>query len=109
MIRSIIEKRIPKGKNIGIWGAGGFGVAALTLYEIPSSKVLYFIDSDPQKWGMEYLSFSIPIISPNELKENEPDLLIIASMYAESIVKEIEKKEIKCSILSLFPEVSFSN
>jgi len=97
-----IEAYLNKNKTICIWGAGGAGIAALTLYGIPGNEISYFIDSDKNKWGMEYFNYSIPIISPKKAAEINPDLLIISSMYHKSIIdtaKEIGLNK-KCIVLN---------
>ena len=91
-----------KDSCIAIWGAGGFGIAALNLYDIPPDKINYYIDSDPQKWGMEYLNHMIPIISPEKAKQLQPGLIIITSMYSQSIKMQIREMNFKSSVLTIF-------
>jgi len=101
-INNQINNYLNSGNDIAIWGAGGFGIAALTLYSIPSSKIKYFIDSDPKKWGMEYLNYKIPIISPEKAKQLQPDLIIITSMYSQSIKRQIKGMNFQSSVLTMF-------
>jgi len=104
-IKSTLKKYIDDNKKIGMWGAGGFGIAALISYEIPSKHISFIIDSDKQKWGMEYLNYSIPIISPEQGKENQPDLLIVSSYYSQSIINQIQEMKFNSSVLIIFPDV----
>ena len=106
-IEGIISEYVQKKGKIGMWGAGGFGQAALTLYNIPKDSINFIVDSDPQKWELQYLDNSIPIISPEQAKSFDPDLFIITSMYSESIMKNILEMDFKTSILNIFPEVSY--
>ena len=94
-------------KKISLWGAGSSGSTALSFYRIPVNFIDSIIDSDQQKWGMEYLSHSIPIISPKEAKEKNPDLIIITSMYSQTIQKTIKEMGIKSSLLTIYPTVFF--
>jgi len=100
-IFKMLQNYFGNDKTICIWGAGGAGVAALTLYGIPSSEIKYFIDSDSQKRGKEYLSYLIPIISPEKAKKVKPDLIIIASMYRKSIKKHARELGIESKIITL--------
>ena len=104
-IENIIKDFINRESSIAIWGAGGFGIAALTLYNIPLRSINFFIDSDPQKWGMEYITNNIQIISPQKAKEIKPDLIIAASMYNNGILKAINEIELNSSVLLLSPDV----
>ena len=92
-----------------MWGAGSSGSSALSYYKIPSDYINFIIDSDPNKWEMEFISNSIPIISPEKAKLNCPDLIIIASMYHRTIKKTIKKMGFNSSTLSIFPDVDYKN
>ena len=59
------------------------------------------------KHGYEYLDYEIPIISPKEIKSKGVELIIIASMYSNSIYESIKETGITIPILSLFPNVKF--
>ena len=105
-INKTVDDSISRKEIIAIWGAGGFGCAALSLYEISPDYIDYYIDSDSQKWGMEYLTNSIPIITPDEIKNKKINLIIVASMYSIGIINTINKMELNCQILLLSPEGS---
>jgi SAM-dependent methyltransferase len=107
-IKQTIKPYLEKGKTIGLWGAGGFTLAMLTFYEFPLHSVDFIIDSAPNKRGMEYLNYSTPIISPMEALQNKPDIIIITSMYSQSIKEEILKMNFQAFILTIFPEISVS-
>ena len=106
-ILQMLQNYSANDKTICIWGAGGAGLAALTLCGIPSSEINYFIDSDSKKWGMAYLSYSIPIISPKEALKKNPGLIIITSMYYQTIQKAIKEMGFKSSLLTIYPTVFF--
>ena len=96
---------IHEKKTVGMWGAGGFGLAALMLYDLPVQAINFIIDSDSKKWDMEYLNYQIPIISPQIGKEKNPDLIIITSMYSQSILQQIKSINFQSKILTIFPEI----
>lgn len=89
--------------------AGSSGSTALSFYKIPINYVNSIIDSDPNKWGMEYLILLIPIISLEKAKDNCPDLIIIASMYSLTIQKTIKDMGFKSSVLSIYQNISFKD
>jgi len=106
-INDICSSFYEQKKKISLWGAGSSGSTALSFYRIPINFIDSIIDSDQEKWGMEYLNHSIPIISPKKAKENNPDLIIITSMYSQTIQKKIKEMGFKSSLLSIHPDVSF--
>lgn len=91
--------------SIGIWGAGGFGIATIKLYNIETKYIKYFIDSDPNKWDMEYLNYTIPIVPPSFAKDNPPSIIIIASMYSKNIVDNMDNSLKKVQKILLNPHV----
>ncbi len=105
-IADIVRRYVSGGKKICLWGAGGFGLAAMLLYEIPQPAISFIIDSDSSKWGMEYLHHDITIIAPDEAREQEPDLIIIASMYSPDIEKQIAAMNFRAAVLTIFPDIS---
>jgi SAM-dependent methyltransferase len=107
LIQQTLLEFVKKKLVISMWGAGGFGQAAITLYNIPKESINFIIDSDPQKWKLHYIDNSIPIISPEEAKKMEPDLIIITSMYSNNINSMILEMDFKASKLIIFPEVIY--
>ena len=106
IINESIKDSIDFEKSIAIWGAGGFGVAALRLYNIPERSIDYFIDSDPEKWKKEYINTTIPIVSPSYAEDHPPSILIVASMYSKSILENLPTSFNKTKKLILTPHVA---
>jgi SAM-dependent methyltransferase len=104
-IRKEIREYLNGEKRICLWGAGGFALTALLFYGIPAEKVEFIIDSDREKRDMEYLNYSIPIVSIEDAIKQPPDLIIITSMYSKSIKEQILKIGFSASILTIFPKV----
>lgn len=105
-IQDSVSEFIHCAGPVGLWGAGGFGLTALSFYGLPVESIRFIIDSDPGKTGMEYLTHSIPIISPDKAGELRPVLIIITSMYSDSILRQIKEKRFNCAVITIFPEVS---
>lgn len=77
-------------KNI-IFGAGAFGKVAYD--ELGAEKIDFFIDNNKSKQGK--LFCGKPIISIEEAAEKKEDYhVVIASLYATSMLKDLEKYEI---------------
>jgi len=84
-----IEETLKNFDKIAVWGAGGAGIAFLKLYNIKIEKIVCFIDSDPKKWECEYINYSVDIVSPSNAEKYSPSIIVIASMYQDSILKEM--------------------
>ena len=106
-INEICSNYYNQNKKICLWGAGSSGSTVFSFYNIPVDYVDFIIDSDPNKWGMEYINHSIPIISPKDAYNLNPDLIIISSMYSQTIQKTITDNGFQSSVLSLFPNLSY--
>lgn len=79
-------------QKIIIYGAGQTGKIA---YDYFASKYdcLFFVDSDKNKWGKEHCGKKI--LKPEILTEYRDTKLIIASIYAGDILKDIKKYGIR--------------
>lgn len=79
-------------KDVIIWGAGHTGKIA---YEYLSKmyNCLFFVDTDSKKWDTEFCDKKV--YSPDELKNNKNIKVVIASIFYEEILNDIEKYEIE--------------
>ena len=82
-----------KNKNVLFWGAGGFFIAAINLYDIKPEISRYIIDSDLNKQNKFFLGNNLKILSPEKIKNFKIDLIIITSYYSNEIIKTIYKKK----------------
>lgn len=90
-IQSIIIDHKKQNKEIAAWGAGGKGIATLSLCNLDSDDFKFVIDSDPNKWGYYTPGSHIKIVSPNKNISKVDCILITAMMYEKEIVREIVK------------------
>ncbi len=97
------------GKKIFLWGAGGFGANFLEMYGISGTRVKYIVDSDKKKWGMEYLMYHIPIVSPEKVIQQKHDCMIVCSMYAKEIVNRLQDFCYKNPVISIAPDIKLLN
>lgn len=95
-----------KNKRIAMWGAGGKGVALLSMCNIGPKDILFVIDSDPHKQGKYTMGSHILIKSPKEVNFKELDLIVISAvMYQEEIIKDLKRRyNYKNKILLIAPK-----
>jgi organic radical activating enzyme len=94
--------------NLILWGAGRIGgMAAHCLKEL-GIDFICFVDAAHDKWGMEYCGHSI--ISPAQLQDNYPDVVIAVSTSFSTAYNDAKslgyEKVYDCS--SLFMEIDFN-
>ena len=99
-----IKRRLQEHRRVAIWGAGGFGVAAIELYQIPKNKIIYFVDADEKKIGNEYINYDFKIVPPSQLALDPPDIVVIASMYSDDILSK-DEMNIGIPHLNLFRQI----
>lgn len=98
------------GKRVALWGAGrkntdnSHAAIILKKYTTYIQGMCCLIDSLEELWGDEFLGY--PIISPAQIKENNIDLVIIASkVQADSIVKDLRSYVPDCEYIDIYGEL----
>jgi hypothetical protein len=94
-----------KHGNVAIWGAGHQALALIALSGI-KDKIKYVIDSAEFKQGKYTPATHIPIVSPDILKSEPVNAIIVmAASYSDEVVRIIQEKyndKIDISILRDF-------
>jgi len=94
-----------KAKKVAIWGAGHQALAIISLLDL-AGKIEYVIDSAPFKQGRYTPATHIPIVSPDVLKTDPVDaIIVIAASYSDEVARIIRQKydkNINVSILRDF-------
>jgi hypothetical protein len=86
------------GKRVVIWGTGSKGVTFLNAFK--DSGIEYTVDLNPRKQGMYVPGTGQQIVSPDFLKDYQPDTIIIMNpIYKKEIIKIINKMKLKTNIL----------
>jgi 2-polyprenyl-3-methyl-5-hydroxy-6-metoxy-1,4-benzoquinol methylase len=81
-----------KDKKVAIWGAGHQAFAVISLAEL-SDKIEFVIDSAVFKQGKYTPATHIPIVSPDNLKTNAIDAVIVmAAGYSNEVATILRKK-----------------
>lgn len=99
-------------KKLVIWGTGKTAMDFVKKIDMTKNAIIAFVDNNEAKWGAT--NAGIGIISPNELKLIEYDLLIICSQFKNEIMAQCIQMNIHNyitsndeSLLSLFNEQAY--
>lgn len=95
MIEDSSGMRIQKKKTYAVYGAGITGHSALRQIQKNNSVAVFFVDTNPEKWGMQIEG--IPVIAPQELVTRRKDYsqIVIASTYFKEIKEKLENMGFK--------------
>lgn len=78
------------GKRVIIWGAGSKGVSFLNTLRL-HNQIEYIVDINPRKQGMYIPGTGQQIVSPDFLKNYQPDVMIIMNLiYKDEIKQRVE-------------------
>ena len=88
-------------KKVVLWGGGSKGVAFLTTLNI-TDQIKYAVDINPFKHGTFLAGTGQEIVSPEFLKEYQPDVVIIMNpIYTKEISKDLSSMGLDPLILSI--------
>jgi hypothetical protein len=86
---TLLKKLKKQGKTIVGYGASAKGNTMLQYCGIGPELIDYIVDTAPSKQGKLTPGSRIPILSPEELRKNPPDyVLLLAWNYTDSIMKK---------------------
>lgn len=87
------------GSKIVIWGSGSKGVSFINNLNL-GDELVAAVDINPHKWGKYMVGSNHKIISPEELIDIKPDLVVAMNpIYIDEIRKDLQK-------LGLSPELT---
>ena len=87
-----IHKEKKKGKKICGRGASTRGNTILQFFNLDSKLIDCIFDANPKKWGKKTIGSMIPIKSPDEVKNVNPDYQIIFIWHLASEIIKDEKE-----------------
>ena len=98
--RIIAEYKV-KGGRIAIWGAGHRTLALLALSK--ANDIAFVVDSAKFKQDKFAPIIHIKIVSPDYLKENKVDLVIIMvpGLYPSEVLKTLKQMEVEVEVATL--------
>lgn len=82
-----------KNKRIAVWGAGGKGIALLSMCDIYPRNNLLLIDSDRYKWNKYTPGSHFRVVPPMEVEFDSIDLVVISAvMYQNEIIDDLRTR-----------------
>ena len=103
-LKEISSEYNDKGKKIAVWGAGHRTLALLALSHLDTIE--YIIDSAKFKQGKFSPVMHTPIVSPNTLKKQKVDLLIIMvpGLYPGEVLKTVNDMKLSSLEIALLKD-----
>ena len=100
-MKSLVKKYKDQNKKIAIWGAGHRTLALLSISNLV--EIEYIVDSAKFKQGKYSPVLHTKIFSPEILKKNEIDLLIVMvpGIYPDEVIKTAKNMNLKADIAKL--------
>jgi SAM-dependent methyltransferase len=87
------------GKKVAIWGAGSKGVTFLNTLQT-CKQVPYAVDINPRKQGMYIAGTGQEIVSPEFLRDYQPDAVILMnSIYREEVQRTLHALGVQAELL----------
>lgn len=100
----LIKRFLAKG--VVLWGAGTFCSNVFSIYGLPRHAVSFIVDSDRKKWDMEFLDHGFKIRSPEALREDQREGLIVCSMYADQIMERLKEMKYDRPVIKMHPRIT---
>ena len=89
-------------KKVVLWGSGSKGVSFLTTLKNVSENIEFVVDINPYRHGYFMSGTGQEIVSPDFLKEYEPDVVVIMNaVYTEEITKDLNDRGLTPVILAV--------
>ncbi len=96
-----LEQMQAQGKRVVVWGSGSKCVAFLTTLDT-IDKIQYVVDINPHRHGKFIPGVGKEIVSPEFLKEYQPDQVIVMNpIYCEEIGQMLEEMGVTTEIIPL--------
>jgi len=97
----IVNDYTAKGKRVAVWGAGHRTLALIALSRVPD--IAYIVDSAKFKQGKFAPISHLKIVSPDTLKEDTVDLVIVMvpGIYPDEVLKTLKQMNLKLKIAIL--------
>jgi SAM-dependent methyltransferase len=97
--RQRLDEIKAQGKRAVLWGSGARGDTFLNALNI-HEEIPMVVDLNPRKWGKHMAGTGQPIHSPQDLKAQPPDVVVIANeIYLEEIRGSLREMGIDAEVL----------
>lgn len=90
-----IDKANREGKSVWGYGASTKGNTLLQYFDLDNTKIEAIAERNPDKWGLKTIGTNITIKSEEEMRETQPDYVLVLPWHfiSEFIVREREYLE----------------
>jgi len=96
--RQKLEETARDKKRIVLWGAGSKGVTFLNVLNDQSRDLEYIVDVNPFKQGMYIGGTGQQIVSPEFLREYQPDIILVMNpVYRDEIQHMVKSMNVECN------------
>ncbi len=96
-----LDQMQAEGKRVVVWGSGSKCVAFLTTLDT-IDKIQYVVDINPHRHGKFIPGVGKQIMSPEFLKEYQPDeVIVMNSIYCDEIQKMLNEIGVETKVISL--------
>lgn len=86
--RRALERIESEGRRAVVWGAGSKGVSFLNTLNL-EDQVEYAVDINPRKQGMYIAGTGQQIVSPEFLREYQPDVVIVVNPIYKGEIQQL--------------------
>ena len=89
--QSRLKQMEQTGQRAVVWGAGARGISFLNMLKI-LDQIEYIVDINPHKQGMYMAGTGQQIVSPEFLRDYQPDVVMVINPLYESEIKQLVKE-----------------
>ena len=109
-INEIFQDFVKNEFTIGIWGAGCTTINIFSFLKDLKYEKIYIYDSSETKIGNYLPGLGKKIKHPNEIKENNPDVILIMSeRYVDEIYEKLLEMNYSKDIWRIYPTMEKLN
>lgn len=99
--RDIVDAARAQDQKVVLWGSGSKGVSFLTALQ-RDDQIAAVVDINPNRTGYFMCGSGHPIVSPDQLKELQPDLVIVMNrIYVAEIEAMLKDRDLDPRVLAL--------
>lgn len=100
---TFLRQKVASGKTVYLYGASTKGNTLLQYYGLDNKVITAAAERNPEKYGRRTPGTSIPIISETEMREANPDYLLVLPWHFRDEFVEREKAYLKTGGALIFP------
>lgn len=100
---NLIEGIVKEGKTVYLYGASTRGNTLLQYCGLDSKLIKAAAERNPEKWGLNFASVGIPMISEEQARAEKPDYFLILPWHFKKEFLEREAEYMKQGGKLIFP------